>query len=367
MSISGNTVIFLASGGTGGHFYPAISLSQVLSQRGYSVSVITDNRSLVYSKNVTNVNFYSILCASLTRKSIIKLFGSVYKISFGILQSLYLIRKYRPQIVIGFGGYPSFPMVAAAVICRIPIILHEQNAVLGKANRYFANWAELIAATFPFVNENDLKKPIIVTGNPVREPFKLLARRPYTSSEENSPFRIVITGGSQGANIFSEILPEVIVNLPEKYRLRIRITQQCRKEDLERVSNSYKVAGVQADTMIFINDLANRMDLAHLAICRSGASTVSELAVSGVPSILVPYPNSTDDHQLVNARFISEADAGWLITQNDFTVERVSRLIIELMDNAELLTLAAARARNLGVPNAAEHLADLVELVGARP
>lgn len=365
--VKSNAVIFLASGGTGGHFYPAISLSQVLSQRGYSVSVITDNRSLAYSKNVTNVQFYSVKSSPFTKKSIVKITHSTVKILYGFIQSLLLIRKYRPQIVIGFGGYPSFPVVAAAVILRIPIILHEQNAILGKANRVFAKKAELIAATFPFANENDLEKPVIVTGNPVREPFKLLARRPYTSSDDGSSFRIVITGGSQGANIFSQVLPLVIVALPEKYRSRIRITQQCRAEDLQAVTKIYADAGIKAETMVFINDLASKLDLAHLAICRSGASTVSELAVSGVPSILVPYPNSTDDHQLANAHFISEADAGWLVTQKEFTVERVSKLIMELMDNSELLTVAAARARNLGVPNAAEHLADLVELIGARP
>ncbi|MDI9408159.1 MAG: undecaprenyldiphospho-muramoylpentapeptide beta-N-acetylglucosaminyltransferase [Candidatus Pacebacteria bacterium] len=364
---STNTVIFLASGGTGGHFYPAISLSQVLSQRGYSVSVITDSRSLVYSKNVLNVQFHSVKSSTITKKSISKLFSSVIKIIVGFIQSVYLIRKYRPHIVIGFGGYPSFPVVAAAVVMRIPIILHEQNAILGRANRSFAKRAELIAATFPLVNENDLTKPVIVTGNPVREPFKLLARRPYTSSENGSSFRIVITGGSQGANIFSQILPFVIVSLPPRYKSRIRITQQCRSEDLTMVTKIYADAGVVAETMVFINDLANKLDLAHLAICRAGASTVSELAVSGVPSILVPYPNSTDDHQLINAHFISKAEAGWLITQQEFTVERVSKLLMELMDNSELLTVAAARARNLGVPNAAEHLADLVELVGARP
>ena len=362
-----NSRIFLASGGTGGHFYPATSLSQVLDQRGFSVSIITDNRSLNYSKDISHVKFYSIKSSSLSHRSIFRMVAAMFRISLGIIQSIYLIRKFRPQIVVGFGGYPSFPLVAAAIVTRVPIILHEQNAVLGKVNRLFAKKAELIAANFPFSNEKNLKRPVIVTGNPVREPFRLLARRPYTSSELNSPFRIVITGGSQGASIFSQIIPKVIISLPEVYRARIRIVQQCRKEDIEQVRLEYSTAGIQAETMVFIDNLANRLDIAHLCICRSGASTVSELAVSGVPSILVPYPNSTDDHQLANARFISDADAGWLIAQPEFTVERVSALLVDLMDNPEKLSLAASKARNLGVPNAADHLADLVELIGVRP
>ncbi|MCX8500096.1 MAG: undecaprenyldiphospho-muramoylpentapeptide beta-N-acetylglucosaminyltransferase, partial [Alphaproteobacteria bacterium] len=336
-------------------------------QRGFAVTIITDNRSLVYTKDISFVKFYSIKSSSFSRRSFVKMILALVKISYGFIQSLFLIRRFRPQIVVGFGGYPSFPLVAAALVSRVPFILHEQNAVLGKVNRLFAKKAELIAANFPFVNEAGLKRPVIVTGNPVREPFRLLARRPYTSADLNAPFRIVVTGGSQGASIFSQILPLAIIGLPESYRSRIRILQQCRKEDIEQVKLQYAAAGVHAETMVFIDNLAGRLDIAHLCICRSGASTVSELAVSGVPSILVPYPNSTDDHQLANARFISDADAGWLILQPEFTVERVSALLVELMDNPDKLSLAAGRARNLGVPNAADHLADLVELVGVRP
>ncbi|MDI9348536.1 MAG: undecaprenyldiphospho-muramoylpentapeptide beta-N-acetylglucosaminyltransferase [Candidatus Symbiobacter sp.] len=353
----------LASGGSGGHVFPAEALADVLSSRGRNVGYVTTGRGRNFAA-MKSIPIWQIAASGLAGRGWLHRLIATFTLGLGVLQALLLLRRLKPLVVVGFGGYASVPVLAAAWLLRYKIILHEQNAVLGRANRLFANHAELIAVTFPLAEEKNLKTTLIVTGNPVRGSFHELAYRPYRPPEEGGRFGLVVTGGSQGTRVFSDVLPAALALMPGAMRSRLDIVQQCRSEDVERVRASYAAAGIKAEIAEFFNNLAARLDVAHLVICRSGASTITELTTAGMPSILVPYPHAADQHQLVNARFLSEAKAAWLLEQHDFSPETLSALLQKLMNNPQLLIDYAANARRLGVPNAARHLADLVEIAG---
>ena len=359
-----NQVDFLlASGGSGGHVFPAEALADVLASRGRKVGYVTTERGRNFAAMKT-MPIWQVMSAGVAGRNFRQRLISYGKLAIGLVQAVILLIRLRPRVVVGFGGYAGVPVMAAAWLLRRKIVLHEQNAVLGRANRLFSNKASLIAATFPLTQGDMHKTNVIVTGNPVRVSFRELAFRPYRPPQSEGRFGLVVTGGSQGTHIFSEILPPALATLPVSLRNRLDVAQQCRNEDVERVRAFYAEAGIKAEIAGFFNNIAARMDHAHLAICRSGASTVTELTTAGMPSILVPYPFATDGHQSANARFLSDAKAAWVIEQPEFTVSKLSELMQRLMTNSQHLIDYAANARRLGVPNAAAHLADLVEIVG---
>ncbi|MEE2661475.1 MAG: undecaprenyldiphospho-muramoylpentapeptide beta-N-acetylglucosaminyltransferase [Pseudomonadota bacterium] len=355
--------IMLTAGGTGGHIFPAVAVAEELISRKYAISLITDNRAVDLGFELENVSVHRVKTSRIHGGLLTKING-VISISAGIFQAQLLLRKFRSKFVIGFGGYPTVPTMLAAAISRLPYIIHEQNAVIGRANRLVAKRASGIATSFTKTIglAPEIEGRVMNTGNPVRSAFtKIRGDRYPKLHRKNERLRILILGGSQGAKIFSEVIPQTFINIPEKLRQRFYITQQCRAEDIKSVQDQYRQAGMSVDLKTFFHNVPELMGAAHIVITRSGASTVAELAEAGRPAILVPYPNATDDHQTVNARSMEAAGAGWLIPNDTFTPETLQTHLERLITTPEIAMTAANAARLLGGGNAAARVVDEVE------
>ncbi len=268
----------------------------------------------------------------------------------GFVQSLYILRKSRPAVVIGFGGYAALPPILAANLTRVPTVLHEQNAVLGRANRLLLPGADRIALSFRATRhvEGAVQQGLAVwTGNPVRLAFRRFAARRYDAkslSEDasgESELRLLILGGSQGARLFGDIVPEALDGLPEAIRRRLRICHQVRNEQLLQVRRFYKRRGIHAETRQFFSDMAQRMSWAHLVVCRAGAATLAELATVGRPAILIPFRHAIDDHQRENALRFVHAGAGWMLPEESLSVKVLSQKIANLFQHGDFLRMAA--------------------------
>ena len=284
-----------------------------------------------------------------------------------VLQAARVLRRIRPAAAVGFGGYPSVPPLVASGRLGIPSVLHEQNAVLGRANRMLARRASAIATSFPETERIPGNRADLVThvGNPVRAAIAALRSSQYATPLAEGPFRLLVTGGSQGARVFAEVVPAAVATLPETFRRRIRVSQQCRPEDLIAVENSYAEAGVEARLATFFEDMPAHLGGAHLVICRAGASTIAELAAAGRPAILVPLPIAADDHQSANGRAMVMAGGAIMIAQQSFTSARLATELEALMAAPAELSRRAAAAQKFARPDAARALADLVEnLIG---
>ena len=280
-------------------------------------------------------------------------------LGLGVARALVALRRLKPAAIVGFGGYPTVPPVLAASLLRIPTVLHEQNGVIGRANRFLAPRVSLVATGFPRVKgiPAGIRAPVMHTGNPVRPAVIDAARAPYPALPAGAPLQILVFGGSQGARVMSEIVPAAIERLPGELRPTIRITQQARQEDVESVTSAYAQANVAADVQAFFTDLPRRMADAHLVVSRSGASTVAELAAIGRPSILVPLPGALDQDQAANAQSLAEIGAATVIPQDAFTPDRLASEIVARLRDPQGLTRAAAAAKSAGVTDAAERLA----------
>ena len=349
----------LATGGTGGHMFPAEALARALLQRGWRVALITDRRGQAFSEKFPGVAVHSIPAGRLGAGLAQKAMGLV-ELALGTLAAGKLLRSLRPAVAIGFGGYPSLPTMLAATRQRIASLVHEQNALLGRANRLLAPRVSRIATSFPSVGgmrEADAARAVC-TGNPVRQEVAQHRASPYAAPSET--LNLLVTGGSQGARILSTVIPEAVASLPLELRARVKLAQQARPEDVERVREAHRASGIDAEVAPFFHDLPARLAAAHLVIARSGASTVAELCVMGRPAILVPYAAAADDHQSANARALSEAGAAWVMAEADFTPAALAARLAELMTAPDKLAAAAAAARSLGRPEAVERLADLV-------
>jgi UDP-N-acetylglucosamine--N-acetylmuramyl-(pentapeptide) pyrophosphoryl-undecaprenol N-acetylglucosamine transferase len=277
-----------------------------------------------------------------------------------------LYRNHRPDAVVGFGGYPAFPSLLAASSMRIPCLLHEQNAVLGRVNRLLAGDAAAIGTAFERVErlKPRHKDKVVVVGNPVREEIARLGEMPFPAFDEVAPLKILITGGSQGASVLGNVVPEGLGLLKASLRRRLQIIQQCRADDIERVRARYADLGIPAELMTYIEDMPDKLAEAHLVIGRAGASTIAELTAAGRPAILIPFPSATDDHQSVNAREMTKAGGARTIPQTDFTPKVLARQIEAMAADPQALANAAARSLSVGRPHAARDLADLVERIG---
>jgi len=360
--------ILLAAGGTGGHLFPAFALAEELTRRGRTVDLVTDERGDRYGSNFPGRAIHQVPSATLASRSPIAVAGTVATLGRGVFRARALMRRIGPAVVVGFGGYPTFPPLVAAHLAGIPTIIHEQNAIMGRANRMLVRRVTALAASWGDTKNvpADALAKVHITGNPVRDVVIAASRRPYPSISPQIPFGLVVFGGSQGARFFSETVPPALLTLPEAQRRRLRVTQQCREEDLERVRTAYAQGGITAELAPFFKDLPERMSAAHLVIARSGASSVSELAVLGRPAILVPLPHSLDNDQLNNAQRLAEAGGAWCIEQKDLTPARLATEIAGLIDSPQGLIRAAEAARRAGKPQAVRLLADLVEqLAGA--
>ncbi|MEN3972019.1 undecaprenyldiphospho-muramoylpentapeptide beta-N-acetylglucosaminyltransferase [Sphingomicrobium sp. XHP0235] len=356
--------ITLAAGGTGGHMVPAHALANELKSRGHGVMLVTDARGARIPAIFEDVPVEELPAGRLGGGPIgmVKAFFSVLK---GRKAAKQLYRDFTPDCVVGFGGYPAFPALLAAQGMRIPTILHEQNAVLGRVNRMLARRADAIATAYKTVQRSNDKSKEVLVGNPVRVEVARLGEMPFPSFDATSPLHVLVTGGSQGASILSEVVPEGLGQLPDELRHRLNVVQQCRPEDIEQVRARYAALDIPAETLTYIEDMPRRIGNAHLIIARAGASTIAELTAAGRPAILVPLPIATDDHQTANAREMAKAGGAVMIKQPDFTPEKLAAQVAEICSDPQALDNAAQRALSVGRPRAAEDLADLVERIAA--
>jgi UDP-N-acetylglucosamine--N-acetylmuramyl-(pentapeptide) pyrophosphoryl-undecaprenol N-acetylglucosamine transferase len=314
-------LILLAAGGTGGHMFPAEALARTLLMRGLRVALATDERGGGFGDRLPQVDVHRIASGGVAGKGIVARLRNFAKLGLGMLQSRGLLRRLDPAVVVGFGGYPSVPPLWAANRENLPTILHEQNAVMGRANRFLAPRATRLALSFEQVKFADLARfdRPSVTGNPVRAEISAIADAPYAPPRTGSTINLFVMGGSLGASVFSTMVPEAIGLLPAELRDRLRIAQQARANDLEIARKGYDALGMQVDLQSFFNDVPQRLSAAHLLLCRSGASTVAELTAAGRPAILVPLPNSIDNHQMANARALEAAGGGWVMPQAELS------------------------------------------------
>ncbi|MBU0726479.1 MAG: undecaprenyldiphospho-muramoylpentapeptide beta-N-acetylglucosaminyltransferase [Alphaproteobacteria bacterium] len=355
--------IILAAGGTGGHLFPAQALATALLARDHSVALITDRRAKAFEMGgASDFAIHRIRAEGINRPGISAKLGGAMSLGLGTIDALALLRRLKPGVVVGFGGYPSVPSVVAAQLLGIPTVLHEQNAVLGRANRLLAPRARMIATSFRetlMVRAGDRAK-LAFTGNPVRPDILAVRNTPYPPAEIDGKLSLLVTGGSQGATIFSDVLPAALALLPEGLRARLRIEQQARPEDVARVEAAYADIGMAAEVQSFFADMPARLTRAHLVICRSGASTVAELTAAGRPAVLVPYLHAMDDHQTANARAIEDAGGAWVMPQTAFCAKSVADRLEMLLAMPQGLIVAAEKMRAAGTPDAVDLLADLV-------
>lgn len=352
----------LAAGGTGGHMIPAHALAEELMSRGHRVALITDARGARIPGLFDGVQVHVLPAGRLT-KNPLSWPGAAKGIYQGRAMALRLYDSFEPSAVIGFGGYPAFPALLAALKAGIPTAVHEQNAVLGRVNRLLASRVDAIATAYPNVAR---MKPAWngkthLVGNPVREEILAIREQDFPPLDDNGIFRVLVTGGSQGASILSRVVPDGLGMLPLNFRRRMQVTQQCRAEDIDAVRARYVQLGVPADLATYLPDLPDRLSWSHLVIGRAGASTIAELTAAGRPAILIPLPSATDDHQTANVREMVEAGGARAINERIFTPVELAKQMQKLGLDPAALANAAKRARACGRPEAGRDLADLVE------
>jgi UDP-N-acetylglucosamine--N-acetylmuramyl-(pentapeptide) pyrophosphoryl-undecaprenol N-acetylglucosamine transferase len=358
----------LAAGGTGGHLLPAFALGQELILRGHRVDLITDARGAQIPGKPVDMPAH-VLPAGRLGGGPIGWLRAARAILAGRRQALRLFAQQSPSAVVGFGGYPALPALLAARSARIPTVIHEQNAVLGRVNRLLARGVQAIATAYEQVERLPAGQQgkVHLVGNPVRAEVLALREETFPVVLEGGPLRILVTGGSQGASVLSAVVPQGLAMLPADLRSRIELTQQCRPEDIDAVRQAYASYGVSAELATYFEDMASRLAQAHLFVGRAGASTIAELTAAGRPSILVPLPIATDDHQAANTRELVAAGGGRAIRQDDFTPAVLASQIEQLAQPPERLAEAAHAAWNCGRPFAVRDLADLVESFGGAP
>ncbi len=355
--------IVIAAGGTGGHLFPAQALGEELTRRNRKIVLITDERGMKWQDAFPGSDLFMTQSGTTTRAGLVSRILAVFKLGFGTVQAMRLLNRFKPDVVIGFGGYPTLPAMFAALLQGYCTCLHEQNGVMGRANKLLAPRLKGLALTFPSpkgMRPRDVKRAT-VTGNPVRANVIAASATPYPPLDDTLPIHLVIFGGSQGAQILSTVVPEALAQLPDAMRARLRITQQCREDDLPTAKAAYANAGIAAELATFYNDLPELLSQAHLVICRSGASTVCELTVLGRPAILVPLPGAIDQDQAANAQFLVDHGGGWLMPQAELTADALAAKLSGLLSAPHVLQQAAAAAKSQGRPDAVIALADYVE------
>lgn len=351
--------IVLATGGTGGHVFPAQALAHELIAQGYKVIILTDGRGHQFQDS-------SILTIEISTS---QLHGSVgkkikggLKLIKGTCAALYHLRRLKPGCVVGFGGYASFPTLMASAALRLPTIVHQADAYFGRTNRILAPLVTRIATSFPHVENIPLscQKKVSFTGLPVRSDIQPAS---YIPSMENEPFHLLVTGGSQGAKIFGEIIPRAVHHLDPSLQKRLHITQQCRSESIELTRALYERTQAHVELLPFLDKMGENYKKAHFIIARSGASSVAEIALVGRPALFIPYPYAMDNHQFYNAQQVTYIEGGWLWQEKELTSEGLASFLLELMSSRWQLVQAAANIKKIVVPDASSRLANLVKLI----
>ncbi len=356
-------LIMLAAGGTGGHLFPAEALAHELIGRGYQVDLVTDSRAERFAGKFPAGEIHIVASATIGSKNPVAIIRSLYTLWKGTQTAKRLMKRLKPKVVVGFGGYPTLPPLMAASALGIATMIHEQNAVMGRANRMLAARVVAIAGGFLPEGQGTYGAKTVATGNPVRPSVIEAASQAYQPSGDGEPFNLVVFGGSQGAQFFSSAVPTAISLLDGKLKKRLRVTQQARPEDVDSVTGCFAKLGVPAEVSPFFNDMAKRIADAHLVICRSGASTVSEVSVIGRPSVLVPYPFALDHDQAANAAGLMAKGGAQVIAQAELDPARLSEILAEAMGDKEKLGRMAEAARRAGKPDATVLLADMVEAI----
>ncbi|MCW2315255.1 UDP-N-acetylglucosamine-N-acetylmuramylpentapeptide N-acetylglucosamine transferase [Rhodoblastus acidophilus] len=355
-----DNLILVAAGGTGGHLFPASALASALAAKGARVRLATDERAMKFTEGFPAEAVHEIDSGTPTGGGFGDKMLALLKLANGVLESFNLCGELKPRAIVAFGGYPTVPPALGANLRGVPLVLHEQNAVIGRANRFLAGRAKVIASGFPTLDglPIDLKSRVAYVGNPMRPAVLEAARVPYPGFDDQK-LRLLVTGGSQGARVFSDVVPEAMALLNEAERARIVLTQQVREEDLPRVKEAYAKLKIAAEVSPFFADLPKRIASAHLVIGRSGASTVSELALIGRPSILVPFPHALDADQAANAAHLSACNAAEVVRQINFTPAGLADRLRQALAAPQDLTKRAQAARSVGVSDAADRLAFL--------
>lgn len=358
-----NRLVVLAAGGTGGHLFPAQALAEALVRRGYAIHLMTDERVRDYGRSFPALETHLVPAATISPSKPLLLPAQLLRLYKGYRAARGVLEKLKPIALAGFGGYPSFPPVIAASRLGIPCCIHDQNAVMGRANRVLSRYADAVASSFPSLGRlpEASKSKLRYTGNPVRGIVLDKEAAPYEPSAADAPFNLLVFGGSQGARFFAEFVPEAIKLLPRAVLRNLKIVQQCRPEDIERVKAAYGALDVTFELASFFADMPQRFADAQLIICRSGASTIAELGVIGRPAIMVPLPHALDNDQLHNAEFFAGRGGGWVRPQADLNAQEFAAFLTRLRYQDDELAGAARAALAQGMPDAAERLADLVE------
>ena len=353
-------LIIITAGGTGGHVYPAESLAEELSSRGYELALVTDSRGKNnYRGKLGEIQNYAVQAGALIGKSYLFKIKSLFKTGIGIAQAIAFLVIKKPICVVGFGGYASFPCSAASILLGIPLIIHEQNSVMSRTNRFLSRFAKLTAQSFKNVKSTPQEAKTVLTGMPIRKNIIDIRDRTYPKAEKQ--FRLLILGGSQGSKIFSEVIPEAIKKCDKKTIKMLKIYQQCRQDDLKAANKAY--LGSEADITLtnFFNNMPKLYSESHLIISRAGASSVSEIAAVGLPSILVPLAIAADDHQTYNAKNLEDTEAAIIIKESDFTPDTLHKALSRLIGDHALLKKMANNAKKAGIIDAATRLADAIE------
>jgi UDP-N-acetylglucosamine--N-acetylmuramyl-(pentapeptide) pyrophosphoryl-undecaprenol N-acetylglucosamine transferase len=355
------TTVVLAAGGTGGHLFPAQALAAELTKRGRTIVVMTDERGTQYPTYFPGAAIEIVPAAAFSDRSVLGLIKAPFEILAGIVVAWSKLRRIKPSVVVGFGGYPSLPVMIAAIVGHFPTAVVAPDAILGRANRAVMDYVRVIAAGLPLKRflPKEMSK-VVYTGNPVRPEVVALNGATY-QTPVSGPLNLLVFGGSQGARALSEIVPAAIALLPSDQKARLDIVQQCRPEDLEEVRTIYNKEGVKAELAAFFGDLPACMAKAHLVIGRSGAGTVAELMVIGRPAILVPLPHALDDNQTPNADALAEAGGGWRVKQSELTPQKLAQMLSTAFAAPDDLAKRAAAAHAQGKPDAAQRLADVVD------
>ena len=363
MSASSKTVV-VAAGGTGGHLFPAEALARELETRGWTVVLATDARGAEYAQAFPAAERLALNAATFKTSDPIGAARGGLKIAQGVMQARKAFRRLNPAAVVGFGGYPSLPALLAAISQKRPTVIHEQNAVLGRVNRTLAKRVRAVACAFPTLAKAPKGLKVAVVGNPVRPDIRALYSHVYQAPKDR--IHLLVTGGSQGARLLSETVPLAVARLAQPIRQKLMVQQQTRPEALDAAREVYAQAGVEAEVAPFFRNMAARLGSAHLMIGRAGASTVCELAVAGLPSVLVPLKIAMDDHQRFNAKLLTDAGAADVVLEDDLDPDGLATLLQELLEHPDTLAAMAKAAHDAAAPDAARTLADLVEKTAGR-
>ncbi len=360
--IKKSPLIVLTAGGTGGHVYPAEALAEELAQRGYRLLLVTDNRGKNnYKGKLSEIPNVAVQAGALVGKSIWFKIKSLFKLAIGVVQAVFIIIKKKPVCVVGFGGYASFPMCVAAILTGTDLVIHEQNSVMSRTNRLLSKYASLIVLSFDNTKYLPQNVKNLVCGMPVRASIVEASSKGRPVLSKNDKMQILILGGSQGAKVFSDVIPEAIKKMDKKLQSRISIVQQCRADDLESLKKAYENALCQVEVSHFFNNMPELYAKSHLVISRAGASSVFEIAVMKIPALLVPLPTAADNHQMGNALWLEKLKLAQVIAQDDFLPETLSQILSDFLNHSEKLGEMSGNLKKSGIFDAAKNFADAIE------